>query len=580
MKSLNRYTVAYVIGVLIPVSALIGIQLTHSWRAHAAARDAMSSLGVVQGTLEAMATVLMERGSMNAALIEGQPVSEARQQELQLARNASDNRIAELLELHRTRSCDSCRDVRATIQHIARTLVQHRAAADRLIARPRALISAQELNDVVVIMAGLIPALEETALDNSAVVIRHEVESPGLMTIAMLAAGLREQAGLLGSSFMPAQVQRRPLSDLETQRIEQQLGRVSQLRALLEVQLSTHADLETRAYPRVQFEYFGAGLEYIETLRHTPPSSADSPSPQAGTQERYVPLMQSIVDFRDEVLSVLEKLLERQRVNAVTELVTTTAVAIVLLLAATWGFTKFRWRLIRPFVVATEIINSINDNAPAPISGAGYRKEVRGLFDAIQRLKEDAIAKSRTEHERERLIADLATLAETDFLTGLLNRRAFHVRAVALCASLHEPEQILTLIVFDIDHFKRINDSYGHAGGDNVLVAVAQACHQTWRRTDIVARIGGEEFAVLCTVPSMAQASAMAQSMRRRIERLTVPADGRTITSITSSFGVVCARADGISDIDALLKQADALLYRAKASGRNCVITQSDNPAR
>jgi diguanylate cyclase (GGDEF)-like protein len=290
--------------------------------------------------------------------------------------------------------------------------------------------------------------------------------------------------------------------------------------------------------------------------------------------------MQSIVDFRDEVLSVLEKLLERQRVNAVTELVTTTAVAIVLLLAATWGFTKFRWRLIRPFVVATEIINSINDNAPAPISGAGYRKEVRGLFDAIQRLKEDAIAKSRTEHERERLIADLATLAETDFLTGLLNRRAFHVRAVALCASLHEPEQMLTLIVFDIDHFKRINDSYGHAGGDNVLVAVAQACHQTWRRTDIVARIGGEEFAVLCTVPSMAQASAMAQSMRRRIERLTVPADGRTITSITSSFGVVCARADEISDIDALLKQADALLYRAKASGRNCVITQSDNAAR
>jgi diguanylate cyclase (GGDEF)-like protein len=171
-------------------------------------------------------------------------------------------------------------------------------------------------------------------------------------------------------------------------------------------------------------------------------------------------------------------------------------------------------------------------------------------------------------------------LAETDFLTGLLNRRAFHVRAVALCASLHEPEQMLTLIVFDIDHFKRINDSYGHAGGDNVLVAVAQACHQTWRRTDIVARIGGEEFAVLCTVPSMAQASAMAQSMRRRIERLTVPADGRTITSITSSFGVVCARADEISDIDALLKQADALLYRAKASGRNCVITQSDNAAR
>ncbi len=122
---------AYVIGVLIPVSALIGIQLTHSWRAHAAARDAMSSLHVVQGTLEAMAAVLMERGSMNAALIDGLPVSETRQHELLLARSASDSRIAELLELHQTSNCDSCRDVRGTIQHIARTLVQQRAAADR-----------------------------------------------------------------------------------------------------------------------------------------------------------------------------------------------------------------------------------------------------------------------------------------------------------------------------------------------------------------------------------------------------------------------------------------------------------------
>lgn len=578
MKSLNRYTVAYVVGVLIPVSALIGIQLTHSWHAHAAARDAKSSLWVVHGTLDAMAAVLMERGSMNAALIEGPPISATRQHELQQARDASNQRIVDLLDLHQTRNCDSCRDARPTIQHIARALAQHRATADQLLARRPAQVSAQELNDVVVVMAGLIPALEETALDNSAVVIRNEVESPGLMTIAMLAAGLREQAGLLGSAFMPAQVQRRPLSETETQRIEQQLGRVAQLRALLEVQLTTHADLETRAYPRVQHEYFGTGLNYIATLRYAPPSGVDSTAPAASVQEHYVPLMQSILDFRDEVLNVLEKLLEHQRVNALTELLTTTAVAIVLLLAATWGFTKFRWRLIRPFVVATEIINSITaKDAPASISATGYREEVRGLFDAIQKLKDDAIAKSRAEHERERLIADLAALAETDFLTGLLNRRAFHARAEALCASLDEPGLLLTLIVFDIDHFKRINDSYGHAGGDNVLVAVAQACHQTWRRSDIVARIGGEEFAVLCTVRSAAQAAAMAQSMRRRIERLTVPLDGKVITSITSSFGVACAQAGEINNIDALLKQADELLYRAKASGRNCVVAQSND---
>ena len=577
MKSLNRYTLAYVVGVLIPVSALIGIQLNHSWHAHTAARDATTSLRIVHGTLDAMAAVLMERGSMNAALTEGLPVSAARQQELQLARDASDNRIADLLELHRIPDCQRCRDTRAAIHHIARALAQHRARADLLIAQPRALVSAQDLNDVVIIMAGLIPALEETALDDSTVVIRNELESPGLMTIAMLAAGLREQAGLLGSGFMPAQAQGRPLSEAETQRIEQQLGRIAQLRALLEVQLTTHPDLETRAYPRVQHEYFGTGLEYIAQLRRASLSDASSSAPAEGMQERYVPLMQSIVDFRDEVLALLARQLQHQSFQAMTELVTTSGVALVLFLAATWGFTKFRKRLIHPFVVATDIINGITaDNIPAPVSAAGYRKEVRGLFDAIQTLKDNAIAKSRTEHERERLIADLATLAETDFLTGLLNRRAFHARAEALHANPMEPGQLLTLIVFDIDHFKRINDSYGHAGGDNVLVAVAQACHQNWRRSDIVARIGGEEFAVLCTVQSAAQAVAMAQSMRHRIERLAVPLDEGMIASVTGSFGVVCAPADEASDIDALLRQADELLYRAKASGRNCVIAQTD----
>lgn len=580
MKSLNRYTLAYVVGVLIPVSALVVIQLNHSWHSHAAARDATTSLRVVHGTLDAMAAVLMERGSMNAALIEGPPVSPARQHELTLARKASDGKIANLLELHRTLNCNRCRDTQPAIRHIAQSLARHRERADQLIAKPRALITALDLNDVVVVMAGLIPALEETALDNSAVVIGNEVESPGLMTIAMLAAGLREQAGLLGSGFMPAQAQRRPLSAVETQRIEQQLGRIAQLRALLEVQLTTHPDLETRAYPRVQNEYFGSGLEYIDQLRRVPLSSSDSSIPSEGLQERYVPLMQSIVEFRDEVLLQLERQLRRQSSWALTELITTTAVAIVLLLAATWGFTKFRWRLIRPFVVATDIINSITaDGVFAPISATGYRKEVRGLFDAIQKLKENAVAKSRTEHERERLIADLAAMAETDFLTGLLNRRAFHARAESLCASLDDTEQLLALIVFDIDHFKRINDSYGHAGGDTVLVAVAQACHQNWRRSDIVARIGGEEFAVLCTVRSAAQASAMAHSMRRRIEHLAVLLDGNIIASITGSFGVVCAPASEAGNIETLLKKADELLYRAKAAGRNCVVDQADHAA-
>ena len=89
-------------------------------------------------------------------------------------------------------------------------------------------------------------------------------------------------------------------------------------------------------------------------------------------------------------------------------------------------------------------------------------------------------------------------MAETDFLTGLLNRRAFERRFEETRERWRGADPVLAFILFDIDHFKSINDTYGHAAGDEALKVVAALCARNFRHADVVARVGGEEFAVLC----------------------------------------------------------------------------------
>lgn len=177
--------------------------------------------------------------------------------------------------------------------------------------------------------------------------------------------------------------------------------------------------------------------------------------------------------------------------------------------------------------------------------------------------------RKQLEEEREHLVMQLRILAHTDALTGLQNRRAFLETAER---ELHRARRLahpLALITFDIDHFKQINDTYGHAAGDKVLQAIAERCRQQVRSIDLVGRFGGEEFAVLLVEADLSEALDVAE--RLRICLLTEPiVVGDYQIAATASFGVVTLT-DGATEIDALLRRADVALYAAKRSGRNRV---------
>ncbi len=165
----------------------------------------------------------------------------------------------------------------------------------------------------------------------------------------------------------------------------------------------------------------------------------------------------------------------------------------------------------------------------------------------------------------------IATLATNDGLTGLWNRRQIDQMLEAAVKHAQREGSALCVAMMDVDHFKRVNDRYGHAMGDEVLKAVAHTLAGSVRAGDEVGRFGGEEFVLLLPSSTMAQATALANRLKSQLEALQSMPTGEP--PVTASFGLAAWRA-GESAGD-LVRRADQALYRAKASGRNRVEADS-----
>lgn len=163
---------------------------------------------------------------------------------------------------------------------------------------------------------------------------------------------------------------------------------------------------------------------------------------------------------------------------------------------------------------------------------------------------------------------NLTALASQDFLTGIANRRHFFETARRELKRQKRERGEVSLIIFDLDHFKEVNDRYGHEGGDEVLRAIIAPIKEIIRPLDLFGRIGGEEFLILLPGIDGPTAADIAERIRLRIHSLSIPCKDKTIR-VTASFGVSVW--DGKSDLETLIFWSDNALYKAKKSGRNCV---------
>ncbi|MEI6388160.1 MAG: diguanylate cyclase [Spirochaetota bacterium] len=207
-----------------------------------------------------------------------------------------------------------------------------------------------------------------------------------------------------------------------------------------------------------------------------------------------------------------------------------------------------------------------------------------GAVDFISRPPVPAIVRARTRtHVTLKRQADaLRLLSNTDALTGMSNRRHFFEHAELELNRMRRNERALAILMLDIDRFKMINDSYGHAKGDLVLQTLAWVAQRELRQMDIIGRIGGEEFAVLLPETQQPGALLVAERLRMGIERssvefATLNPDIPPLPDFTVSIGLtVATKAD--PDFAACLARADEALYRAKAEGRNRICIAEPPP--
>jgi len=177
--------------------------------------------------------------------------------------------------------------------------------------------------------------------------------------------------------------------------------------------------------------------------------------------------------------------------------------------------------------------------------------------------------------------AELERLATTDGLTGLANRRRLFERLDQEVYRARRYGIALSVILLDIDHFKRVNDSWGHAVGDRVLREVARETQQLLHKTDLAGRYGGEEFVLLLPETDLAEAMSLAHRLNRHIARTAFALERGSSLSVTVSAGVAALFPDESSE--ALIQRADRALYRAKEMGRDRVeaaVAPADTAAR
>jgi len=196
-----------------------------------------------------------------------------------------------------------------------------------------------------------------------------------------------------------------------------------------------------------------------------------------------------------------------------------------------------------------------------------------GIAQLVSGGKPEFSAFIRDITERERAAAELREMATSDFLTGLANRRHFIARMSDELARMQRRDSLDTaVLMLDLDHFKRVNDTYGHATGDAMLKHFAALMQSELRKIDTAGRVGGEEFAIILPGAATREAKVFAERFRSKVEESPLIQEGQPIR-MTVSIGITAMKAADSSPDTALIR-ADEALYRAKENGRNRVEVQ------
>lgn len=528
-----------------------------------------------------------ERGPAIPVLSDSEPPDPAKRRRLDEFRRTTDAAFEETEAAWGDPDDTSAAAALAQLALARRELGRARAEVDRVAALPHAQRSApgQRITRAPIdLMFGVVDTVLGAVTTQSAAAeaIYPELAMP--LVGARYAAELREYAGRLGSQFTVPLATQQPLGREEQREIPMLMGRIEQLRKLISLQArASHAGAPLQAAIKaMEASYFAVDLPFARAVAERGLTGEAYGLDSAAFVSRYVPPMKSIVELRDTLFAAARNQALERVAMARQRMAINAALGGAVLCIELTVFLLIRHRVLLPLLRGTRAMRAVMGGRDLPDSrlpATTRSDEIGDMQRAVAALRDATLRSRSLELERERLIEQLRVASDTDFLTTLPNRRAFAERATGLLAQARRHGWAVALVVFDLDHFKRINDLHGHPVGDAVLRAAAELARSEVRDGELLARHGGEEFVILAADCRPDEAMQLAERLRAKLAGTPITApDGPTL-HLTASFGVACAEPRNLVDLDSLFRDADRALYAAKAEGRNRV-HRSDAPTR
>ncbi|CAM4200356.1 GGDEF domain-containing protein [Roseateles saccharophilus] len=568
------------------VTSLLLRSVWADWRQVGAAELGLAAMQRAYLGMKVAEKASAERGPAIPVLNDTDPPDPAKRARLADFRRTTDAAFDEALAALAGSRDPASTSARAQLIHARQELGRARIEVDRVAALPHAQRSAPgqrltrgPIDQMFAVIDTVLGAV--TTQSAAAEAVYPELAMP--LVGARYAAELREYAGRLGSQFTTPLATRQPLGHEERHEIPLLMGRIEQLRKLISLQArvsGAEAPLQA-AIATMEARYFGTDLPFVREMTERGLAGEAYGLDSAAFVARYVPPMKTIVELRDALFAAARDAARERVAQSRRHMAINTALGLAVLGIELSVFLLIRHRVLLPLLRSTQAMNAImggrvqpSDHEP-PITRAD---EIGDMKRAVAALRDATLRSRALEGERERLIEQLRIASDTDFLTGLPNRRAFVERAAALLAQARRHGWPVALLVFDLDHFKRINDQHGHPAGDAVLRATAGLAQATVREGELLARQGGEEFVILAVNCRPEQAAQLAERLRATLADTPVAAPEGPTLRLTASFGLACAEARGPIDLDGLFHDADRALYAAKDQGRNRVCRADTAP--
>lgn len=578
LRVLIRWLVALVV---LATLVLVARLATTEWRSASRVAEGLHAMALLREALVAGEMVSRERGPMNGLLGEPLPPRAERVEALREARARTDQAFDALGRALAAPGGDArTREVAAAFGDTRQALAQARGAIDALTARPRDGREAKAIVEAVQGMMRIVDRLAPAVVSFGYLAQRAVPQLSNELQGAILAAELREQAGRLGSHLTAALTRREPFDPEDRLRIARTQGRIDELRFLIELRLHGQSDAGVaQAWQAVEARYFGDANELLARVMATGEADGRFDLDAAGFAAAYVPAMNTLFAVRDGLLDAAQAHAAAQRgiAQGVLSLVSVSAALLLAILGCT--IVMLHRRILAPLAQTTRVLEAMAANRTEPLPLAHANDEMGAVIGAVHTLQRQTEVAQALQRERDMLIERLREQLSTDFLTGALNRRAFFDAAERELARARRHGHEVIVVMLDVDHFKRFNDQHGHAAGDAALAAVADAVRGQLRKSDLLARFGGEEFVVLLSPCAPGDGPRLAERLREAIAAAAVTCPPGDERRVTASLGVADSAQLGL-DLRELLGCADAAMYAAKRGGRDrVVLAPSSAPA-